>query len=350
MHAAARLLRCQLNDRCRSAPLQLLLHRFASTKAKKPPVPPLEGYPFELSLPEAEARFAQFCKSKGASAALTVHNVIRGRTTYRADSITPTYLPFWAFDCSARTLSGRSIVRESRLGYADVCAVYAGYVHNRLLLQGLPSTLIGAQPFNSKWQNAPHAFSSAPSPIKLDEWQVHQRTAWRAVRQLVAEQEQKDAREAYGASLPSEKLRCEFALYGVRRIYLPVYVFQYSFFGSTFDVYVSGRRAGPEASGIDHGNLTASLSQSFNDASGQLDRQLQNLLRVMTGVGLPSNTASEFIRSFVGRAVAVAITSAFAVSRIVVTRFPLFWPFAIGGFVLYRKVSQYFVELMHPAS
>ncbi len=64
-------------------------------------------------------------------------------------------------------------------------------------------------------------------------------TAWDVVRKQVSEEERHEVKKMWGQSSPDEvDLQCSFALCGVRRVYLPVWVFTYDFFGQEFHVFV----------------------------------------------------------------------------------------------------------------
>jgi hypothetical protein len=164
------------------------------------------------------------------------------------------------FPCLSRSIAGRTMpVAEYRHHCFDAATAWLRHhcrCHRRCRRRHHRRRV-------ARWLSA----SRVGAPVQVDAWSVYQGTAWSVARSAVSELEQKHVREAYGDSLPRDRttgpqLRCEFALHGVRRVMLPVFVFEYAFFGETFHVFVSGRRAGPEASGIDHGNLTASLSEN----------------------------------------------------------------------------------------
>ncbi|KAG5190748.1 hypothetical protein JKP88DRAFT_266807, partial [Tribonema minus] len=315
-----------------------LARHLASSRGKPPPPPPLEGLPFDIDSKEAEERFRRFCKSKGISPGLAINNFFKGKAAAGYDKVTAAFVPFWAFDCNVRTSAGRTVLRETRTGFSEASMVYGGYSYHRYLLHALPSTLLGAAPFDAKWLSPPRPVGL---PIEVDAWGVYQGTAWAVARAAVAEQEQKHAKEAYGTSLPKgEELRCEFALHAVRRVLLPVYAFEYSFFGQVFHVFVSGRRAGPEASGIDHGNLVASLGEGAKSIGGQVDGYFREAMRVLAGSGIAGTPLGRMASTFAGRFVVFALGTLLTASRFVVVRFPLFWPAAIGGFILFRKVIQ----------
>ena len=123
---------------------------FSSRRAQPPPLPPLEGFPFEINESEARQRFAQFSKDNHFSSGLAISNVMRRRTFKAHEQVTATFVPFWAFDCGVRTLSGTTILRETQTGYSDTSMVYGGYNYHRHLLQGLASPLLGAEPFQSR--------------------------------------------------------------------------------------------------------------------------------------------------------------------------------------------------------
>jgi hypothetical protein len=228
-----------------------------SMSTKAGPVP--YGQKFLISLPDAEARFRRFCEVKGVSASLALHKPF---SFLYYDRVTPYYLPFWAADVSSKVSKGKTILSNMHHGFGEGCSVYAGYEHNRLLLQDFPLSLRGAKPFDSNWLHAPLAFGQSGGRVKVGDWQVFPGTAWSAISGQVQQRVKQQAREAHGLGF-NEPLDATVTLQDMMQVYVPVYHFEYSVFGQLFNVYISGCSAGAEEAGIDHGLLTESVYKHF---------------------------------------------------------------------------------------
>jgi hypothetical protein len=293
-----------------------------STKAG--PVP--YGQQFQISLPEAEARFRRFCEVKGVSASLTLHKPF---SILHYDRVTPYYLPFWAADVSSKVSKGKIILSNMHHGYGNGCSVYAGYEHNRLLLEDFPLSLRGAKPFDKSWLHAPLAFGSG-GRVKVGDWQVFPGTAWSAIRGQVQQRVRQQAREAHGLGF-NEPLDATVTLQDMIKVYVPVYHFEYSVFGQLFNVYISGCSSSAEAAGIDHGLLTESLYKHFATVVTGFER--------LFGLGRAFRSKNKKQQEGAMHIVLLAGWAAFRASRAVaVLLSPVKWGLLAAVSVVYHKV------------
>jgi hypothetical protein len=99
-------------------------------------------------------------------------------------------------------------------------------------------------------------------------------------------------------------------------------------------VFVSGLERGPEASGIDHGNMFSSLSGGLEELRGQVEARLQQVRAGLARAPVDAHILNRFIVGLVASGLQIT----FNVGRVLVTRFPLLWPVALTGFVFFRKV------------
>jgi hypothetical protein len=226
------------------------------------------------------------------------------------------------------------------LGYGEGCSVYAGYEHNRLLLQDFPLSLRGAKPFDSSWSHAPLAFGQSGGRVKVGDWQVFPETAWSAIRRQVQQRVKQQAREAHRLGF-NEPLDATVTFQDMIKLYVPVYLFEYSVFGQLFNVYISGCASSAEAAGIDHGLLTESVYKHFAAVVTGLER--------FFGLGRAFKSKNKKQQEGVMHMVLLAGWAAIRASRAVaVLLSPKAWGALAALSVVYHKVCKLFTTHRAP--
>ncbi len=112
-------------------------------------------------------------------------------------------------------------------------------------------------------------------------------------------------------------------------------VFFFNAFSLIVSYLYSGQRNGPPTSGLDHGNMYATLSEGLDDIRQSVGLRLAQLRSFAPRT---SPLATPYLNRMLVIGMVTGLQIVFSVGRFLVLRFPLAWPAALGLFVIFKKI------------